>query len=72
MSFKTDTIYKERVRKALEIVEAGVVDGDHHKMWIIDQMVQALTGEDYGRWVQKYCTGEDGPYTYEWDEGVAP
>lgn len=42
------------------------------KAWVIDQMVRALTGDDYPRWVAAYCAGEDGPNTYEWNEGIAP
>jgi len=35
----------DRIKKALEIaIQSGMVDGDHHKMWVIDQMVRALTG----------------------------
>lgn len=34
-----------RIHKALEIAaESAMFDGDHHKMWVIDQMVRALTG----------------------------
>ena len=35
---------RERITNALDIVRDGVADGDHHKMWIIDQIVRALTG----------------------------
>jgi len=36
---------KERIKKALEVaVEYGGIDGDHHKAWVIDQMVRELTG----------------------------
>ena len=35
---------KERIAKALEVVEFGALDGSHHKMWAIDQMVRVLTG----------------------------
>lgn len=34
-----------RIQKALNIATAyGTTDGDHHKMWVIDQMVRELTG----------------------------
>lgn len=47
----------------------GQIDGDHHKMWVIDQMVRSLCGteEEYNEWVKKY-TDDD----YEWDCGIAP
>lgn len=63
----------ERVREAQEIArDYGSIDGSHHKMWVIDQMVRALTGVDYAAWVAEHNDGEDGPDTYEWDEGIEP
>lgn len=62
----------DRISKALDLAEAGSFDGAHHKMWVIDQMVRALTGPNYDKWVEDFCAGEDGPETYEWDEGIAP
>jgi hypothetical protein len=50
----------------------GGIDGAHHKTWVIDQMVRALTGSDYDATIDKWCNGEDGPNTYNWDCGVAP
>ena len=36
----------DRIDKALSIAVAyGGVDGAHHKDWVIDQMVRALTGK---------------------------
>lgn len=36
---------KERIAKALAYaIESGGTDGAHHKDWVIDQMVRALTG----------------------------
>lgn len=63
---------EERIAEALDLAEHGSIDGGHHKMWVIDQMVRALTGDNYDQWVATYRAGEDGPNTYEWDEGVAP
>lgn len=55
--------------KALQIARDGAqTDGAHHKLWCIDQMVRALTGDAYDDWVAEY--EEDG--TYEWDTGIAP
>jgi len=88
---------KHQIKKALDkAFQFGSTDGEHHKMWVIDQMVRALTGcpmvtkksldcngieytysaqgesEEYREWVTKFSDGEDGPNTYEWDEGRAP
>ncbi len=36
---------KDKIEKAIEFaVKYGGIDGDHHKAWVIDQMVRALTG----------------------------
>lgn len=52
----------------------GGIDGAHHKAWVIDQMIRALAGseERYRVFIAAAKWGEDGPDTYEWDEGVAP
>jgi hypothetical protein len=61
------------VSAALEVARAyGGIDGDHHKAWVIDQMVRALTGGDYAKFVTNARSGDDGPETYEWSEGIAP
>lgn len=53
------------VRDALRIArDDGPIDGAHHKMWVIDQMVRALTGDQYPAFVES-CRGT-------WDEGIAP
>jgi hypothetical protein len=60
-------------KKALEIaLSYGQIDGSHHKAWVIDQIVRALTGSKYEEVIKANKVGEDGPETYDWDEGVAP
>jgi len=60
-------------KKALKIAwEYAGIDGSHHKAWVIDQMVRALLGDKYDKWIKAYCKGEDGPDTYSWDCGIAP
>lgn len=47
-------------------------DGEHHKMWVIDQMVRVLLGDQYDAFVESYELPDedgDGPV---WDTGVAP
>lgn len=59
--------------KALDVLTRyGQTDGAHHKTWVIDQAVRALTGDGYAEHVRKACDGEDGPGTYRWDTGIAP
>lgn len=38
------TTPEERIIRTLEIARKGATDGAHHKQWVIDQMVRALTG----------------------------
>lgn len=64
---------KERINEAIELaVRYGGFDGDHHKAWVIDQMVRVLAGERYEQIVREACDGEDGPDSYSWETGVAP
>jgi hypothetical protein len=59
--------------EAIAIAEQhGGVVGAPQKAWVIDQMVRALVGVDYEHWVAAYESGDDGPHTYAWVQGVAP
>ena len=63
----------KRMNKALDIARRyGQCESKHHKAWVIDQMVRALLAEYYEDWVKDYQGGVDGPYTFEWYEGMAP
>ncbi len=62
-----------RIEEAVTFaVRFGGIDGEHHKTWVIDQMVRALAGNKYEELVRQACDGEDGPETYSWDTGIAP
>ena len=64
---------QDRINAALTLaVKYGGIDGEHHKAWVIDQMVRALAGDGYAELVATACDGEDGPLTYFWDVGIAP
>lgn len=66
---------KERIKKALEIAWSyGQIDGSHHKMWTIDQMVRALCGdeEEYRKWIEAYEFPTNNDDEYYWDCGIAP
>ena len=64
---------KEKIEKAVKIAwQYAQYDGSHHKMWVIDQMVRVLLGEnEYKNFVNAYQT-LDGEDYYTWDMGVAP
>ena len=59
---------QERIAGAVDIaIRFGGIDGEHHKAWVIDQMVRHLLGDTYHQTVQEIRdTG------YNWDEGIAP
>jgi len=64
---------EERISGAIDLaVRYGGIDGSHHKDWLIDQMVRILAGDRYEEIVAEAKAGEDGPETYDWDEGIAP
>jgi hypothetical protein len=57
----------------MEFIERfGGIDGAHHKTWVIDQVARALLEDAYPHWVVEMKDGEDGPNTYDWDEGIPP
>ena len=78
---------EDRILRALAVADVfGQTAGDHHKAWVIDQMVRALCGcvkddddyndsyksnKEYMDWIENYCY-VDGEHEYEWDTGIAP
>lgn len=56
------------------ISQWGGIDGNHHKQWVLDQLIRLCceSESEYQEWVEKYEDGDDGPETYEWNEGIAP
>jgi len=64
---------KGMINKALNVAIAYAgIDGAHHKDWVIDQMIRALTAHKYEDFVRQAKAGADGPETYSWDEGIPP
>ena len=54
----------ERIEKAIGLaVRHGGTDGAHHKAWVIDQMVRALTGCPMETATAIDCNGK--PYAYQ-------
>lgn len=60
---------RRRINTALEFAMSyGQIDGDHHKAWVIDQLVRILASDDYDHFVDEAKSGGE----YDWDVGVAP
>ena len=70
MTFSNDNNKQEIINKAIAIaIQYGSIDGDHHRAWVIDQMVRILAGDNYEQLISKECT-EDGEI--DWYTGIAP
>lgn len=56
-----------RIEGALKVAgDDAMYDGEHHKQWVIDQMVRHLTGCPVTELLSKYPDGATGKrYTYE-------
>ena len=64
---------EEERQKVLDLIfEYGQIDGGHHKMWVIDQIVRILTKDKYNEWVKNYVYDEETGDVYSWDKGIAP
>ena len=60
---------KDKINSAIDLAyQYAQIDGSHHKMWTIDQMLRILLGGNYDNFVKEY--EEDGEYA--WDTGIAP
>ncbi len=61
----------KKTKRALEIIHrCGGIQGDHHKEWLLNEIVKILceNEEDYKKWVDEYEQGGE----YEWSLGIAP
>lgn len=66
---------QNRVAKAIELIgRYGMIDGEHHKQWILDQTLRTLLGRRYKSWINNYnsYTNKNGDGYDPWDEGIAP
>ena len=56
-----DEDLQKRIDKALKVaVLYAHCAGDHHRLWVIDQMVRALTGREYKKWLATVTQDENG------------
>lgn len=78
----------QRVKEALAIIQAyGTIGGDHHRAWVLDQVVRTLAGcpsvskefvDNRGNKFKAMVLGENREYLdwvatmEEWDAGIAP
>lgn len=67
----------KRIVKAADLIlQYGGIDGDHHKQWVLDQVLRTLlTVKEYKKWTELYRgdLNDEAEYDYdEWDVGIPP
>jgi hypothetical protein len=63
----------DKIEETVEFAfEYGDIDGEHHKQWIIDQMIRILLGPEYSVWVDRHNTYNATQDHPPWDTGIAP
>lgn len=59
-----------RKKAARLIARYGMIDGAHHKQWLLDQVLRTiLTADEYSSWREEM---DSDPEYEPWDEGIAP
>ena len=63
-----------RIRDALDVALGfGSIEGDHHRAWVVDQMVRKLTGPHYLAFRELHVQVDDEGESWDsWEEGIAP
>lgn len=68
-------IDSEKITSVIELIfRFGGIGGDHHKAWVIDQVLRIVAGDKYDSLVEE-MEGDpaDGDYYYgEWQVGIPP
>ena len=59
------------------IVRYGMIDGAHHKNWVLDQVMRIIKKDKYEEFVRDYEYKDDdgnilAEKIYEWNPGIAP
>lgn len=66
---------KEKLDKIVETIERyGMIDGSHHKQWIMTEVLRIALGKGFKKWLKAFnsYTDEDGEEYGDWDEGIPP
>lgn len=56
------------------ILQYGMIDGSHHKQWVLDQVLRILLDTEYDGVIETFnsFTDENNELYDEWDVGIAP
>ena len=62
---------EKRIEDAVEIaLNYGQIDGNHHKNWVIDQMLRSLLNDEYEEVINEWNSTVSK--WDKWDEGTEP
>jgi len=70
-----------KIDEAIQVAyQYAQIDGGHHKMWVIDQMIRVLLQDQYDKFIKEYEQCGCNPHIddgycdggYEWNVGIAP
>lgn len=64
---------QEKLKNILNLIDRyGMIDGSHHKQWLLDQIVKViLTPEEYEKWITEFDEEEQEEFIW-WEKGIAP
>lgn len=60
------------ISKIVELIgHLGMIEGSHHKQWILDQILRIClkTDEAYNAWIEKFNSEDNDE---NWDSGISP
>jgi hypothetical protein len=65
---------RQRIAAAVDLIErCGWIEGEHHRQWLLDQVLRALLAEGYDAWVAAYNAPDaDGEAGLPWEVGIPP
>ena len=71
--------FRDRINRACNIAfQYGQIEGGHHRLWVIDQMLRELLKDEYEQRIRYYEYQDqmgdewDEDDVYEWDTGISP
>ena len=65
---------RTKIKEATNLIlNYARIDGDHHKMWTLDQVLRILAGDQYEELIDEYEDRDEyGDPMYDWDVGCPP
>ena len=59
---------EEKIKQIEDLIQRyGGIQGDHHRAWVLDQVMRIIKGDKYHQWVI-----DEEKAGYPWEHGIAP